>query len=466
MAQYYTLPTEIGQAKIANAIALETSITISQLAIGDGGGSLPVPDSDRTALVNEVRRAAINTSVVDPDNPNWIVVEQVLPPDIGGWTIREVGLYDADGDMIAYGNYPETYKPVLSEGSGRTQTIRFVMQVSDTAAVTLKVDPSVVLATREYVDAATLGHGLGTVTPGAPILDDFASSNKPTGFYRGWGAGTPSPTPNGPPGTGDSRLSVYALNVGGGMHWIVKENSAVNNTDHRLFFGNTQNGGVVWNQVFHGGNVGDATETARGFTRYATVQEHREGTRADRAAKPSGVKAAIDARIADQPTVDTGTDDTQFVTAKKLKVWAVGWVKQATETVAGMLKVATQAQVDAGTNDSTAITPKKMTWGFVASFGPTGYLGLPSWLGGFILQWGHYAGGAHSPTIGFPMVFPTDVYGVLPMAISNFNEIEYAHPSTPSPSSFVAACYRFTVGASPTISTANNVSFFWLAVGR
>lgn len=171
MAQYYTLPTAIGEAKIANAIALGTTITISEIAIGDGGGVTPVPDSDVPALVNEVRRAPINTSVVDPDNPSWIVVEQVLPPDIGGWTIREIGLYDADGDLIAYGNYPETYKPVLSEGSGRTQTIRFVMQVSDTAAVTLKVDPSVVLATREYVDDEIAEHEQSRNHPDATTVD-------------------------------------------------------------------------------------------------------------------------------------------------------------------------------------------------------------------------------------------------------------------------------------------------------
>lgn len=158
MAKFYTVPTAVGEAKIANAIALGRTLTIAELAIGDGNGSLPNPDSDRTSLVNQVRRAPINTSVVDDDNPNWIVVEQVIPPDEGGWTIREIGLFDSDGDMIAYGNYPETYKPILSEGSGRTQTIRFVMQVSDTAAVTLKVDPSIVLATRKLVDDKLAQH--------------------------------------------------------------------------------------------------------------------------------------------------------------------------------------------------------------------------------------------------------------------------------------------------------------------
>ncbi|RAH37528.1 phage tail protein [Halomonas sp. SL1] len=153
MPQFYTLLTDTGQAKLANAVALGGTIEITELAVGDGSGSLPTPDSSAEALVNEVRRAPINASQTDPDNPSWIVVEQVLPPDVGGWTIREIGIYDVDGDLIGIGNYPETYKPVLAEGSSRTQTVRFVLEVSDTAAVTLKVDPSVVLATREYSDA-------------------------------------------------------------------------------------------------------------------------------------------------------------------------------------------------------------------------------------------------------------------------------------------------------------------------
>jgi len=114
MPQFYTVLTDVGQSKLANAVALGQTIDITQLAVGDGGGTLPTPETSRTTLVNEVRRAAINRSEVDAENPNWIVVEQVLPPDVGGWTIREVGIYDVDGDLIGYGNYPETYKPVLA----------------------------------------------------------------------------------------------------------------------------------------------------------------------------------------------------------------------------------------------------------------------------------------------------------------------------------------------------------------
>ena len=149
---YYVLLTDIGQAKIANAVALGQQIKLTHIAVGDANGQTPQPQSNVKALVHERYRASINRVDIDSHNANWIVLEQVLPPDTGGWEIREVGAFDADGNLIAYGNYPPTYKPMLAEGTSRTQTVRIVMQVSDTAAVTLKVDPSIVLATRQYVD--------------------------------------------------------------------------------------------------------------------------------------------------------------------------------------------------------------------------------------------------------------------------------------------------------------------------
>lgn len=158
MSTYFCILTSLGAAKMANATALGEVVEFSQMALGDGGGSLPTPDQSQTSLVNEVRRAALNSVEIDPDNPTWIVCEQVIPAETGGWTIRETGIYDTDGDLIAVGNFPETYKPVLEEGSGRTQTIRMVIQVSNAATVTLKIDPSVVLATREYVDKSSDEH--------------------------------------------------------------------------------------------------------------------------------------------------------------------------------------------------------------------------------------------------------------------------------------------------------------------
>lgn len=151
-AIYFAIPTHAGQAKIANAIALGVPLKITQMAVGDGNGQPVTPNPAQIALVREQRRAPINTLFQDPLNPAQLVAEQIIPENVGGWWIREVGLYDETGTLIAIANSPDTYKPQLSEGSGRTQTIRIVLIVSDTSAVELKIDPAVVLATRKYVD--------------------------------------------------------------------------------------------------------------------------------------------------------------------------------------------------------------------------------------------------------------------------------------------------------------------------
>lgn len=324
MPQFYTLLTDTGQAKLANAVALGGTIEIAELAIGDGNGSLPAPDSSATALVNEVRRAPINASQTDPDNPSWVVVEQILPPDVGGWTIREIGIYDVDGDLIGIGNYPETYKPVLAEGSSRTQTVRFVLEVSDTSAVTLKVDPSVVLATREYVDDRT--------------------------------------------------------------------------------------------------------------------------------------------QIADQTEVNAGDDDTKIVTAKKLKNWAAQWVKQATETVSGMLKVATQAQVDAGTDDTTAVTPKKLRWGFSASISSNGYIAFPRWMGGLIIQWGADTVSADGAgvLIDLPIVFPNSG---LCVSVNDIGNGCHSCGATPENNSQIRFWSREWPDGERPLNTGHQTGFYFIAIG-
>lgn len=154
--KYFALLTNIGAAKLANATALGAQVEITQMAVGDGNGALPTPNPAQTALVHELRRAHLNMLTVDPVNTNQIIAEQVIPEDAGGWWIREIGLFDKDGDMIAVANCAETYKPQLQEGSGRVQVIRVILIVSSTEAVTLKIDPSVVLATRKYVDDAVI----------------------------------------------------------------------------------------------------------------------------------------------------------------------------------------------------------------------------------------------------------------------------------------------------------------------
>ncbi|MEN3258523.1 phage tail protein [Sodalis endosymbiont of Spalangia cameroni] len=150
--KFFGILTHQGAARLVNAAALGTKLDLSTMAVGDGGGSLPFPEPTQTALKGERRRAALNQLSIDPLNGNQIIAEQVIPENEGGWWIREIGLFDKDGTLIAVANCPESYKPQMQEGSGRTQTIRMILIVNSTEALALKIDPSIVLATRKYVD--------------------------------------------------------------------------------------------------------------------------------------------------------------------------------------------------------------------------------------------------------------------------------------------------------------------------
>ncbi|ENW8872735.1 phage tail protein, partial [Escherichia coli] len=167
--KFYTLLTDIGAAKLASAAALGVPLKITHMAVGDGGGVLPTPDAKQTALVNEKRRAALNMLYIDPQNSSQIIAEQVISENEGGWWIREVGLFDESGALIAVGNCPESYKPQLAEGSGRTQTVRMVLITSSTDNITLKIDPAVVLATRKYVDDKISEHEQSRRHPDASL---------------------------------------------------------------------------------------------------------------------------------------------------------------------------------------------------------------------------------------------------------------------------------------------------------
>lgn len=149
---YYTILTKLGAELLANATSLGIPLKLTSMAVGDGNGSVPNPIATQTALIHEVRRAAINSLSIDKNNHNQIIAEQVIPENEGGWFIHEIGLFDDKGNLIAIGNCPPTYKPKLAEGSGRTQVIRMIIIIDNVDSVALKIDPSVVLATREYVD--------------------------------------------------------------------------------------------------------------------------------------------------------------------------------------------------------------------------------------------------------------------------------------------------------------------------
>ncbi len=297
-AIYFAIPTDAGQAKMANALALGVPLKITHMAVGDGNGQPVTPNAAQTALVREKRRAPINTLFQDPTNQSQLVAEQIIPENVGDWWIREIGVFSEDGTLVAIANCPDTYKPLLSSGAGRTQVIRIVLIVSDTSAVELKIDPAVVLATRKYVD-------------------DLMAAHK------------------------QSR-------------------------DHP-----------------------DASETAKGFTRYATQVEVNETITANQKADAA-------------------------VTVKTL--W--GWVKQASETVLGLMKVATQAQTNAGTDDTTVISPKKLRNGFQVIYSPSLVIIFPTWLGSIIIQVGTVGAipAGSSLSVVYPISFPGRCAGVMALA--------------------------------------------------
>lgn len=153
MSDYYTIFTNIGVAKMANALALGQSVVLTHFAVGDGGVDGDYnPTAAQTELKNETFRAAVNAINVDANNPSWLVVEAVIPANQGGWYVREAGLFDQDGDMIAIIRYPETFKPVLESGVGKDLYLRVILEHRNTELVELKIDPAIVLATRKFVE--------------------------------------------------------------------------------------------------------------------------------------------------------------------------------------------------------------------------------------------------------------------------------------------------------------------------
>jgi len=161
-SQFFAILTNVGMAKQANADALGIPWLITQMGVGDANPNgladppNPVPSASQTKLINEWRRKPLNQLKIDPINPAVIIAEQIIPADEGGKWIREIGLYDADGDLVAVANCAPSFKPLLSQGSGRTQIVRMNFIVTSTGNIQLKIDPAIVLASRAYVDAAIL----------------------------------------------------------------------------------------------------------------------------------------------------------------------------------------------------------------------------------------------------------------------------------------------------------------------
>ncbi|EBX4454893.1 TPA: tail fiber protein [Salmonella enterica subsp. enterica serovar Concord] len=170
--KFKTVITTAGAAKLAAAtMPGGKKINLNVMAVGDGGGKLPVPDAGQTQLVNEVWRHTLNKISQDNRYSNYIVAELVIPPEVGGFWMRELGLYDDEGTLIAVANMAESYKPELAEGSGRAQTCRMVIIVSSVESVELSIDSTMVMATQDYVDDRLAEHEKSRRHPDATLKE-------------------------------------------------------------------------------------------------------------------------------------------------------------------------------------------------------------------------------------------------------------------------------------------------------
>ncbi|EFT2751405.1 phage tail protein [Escherichia coli] len=168
--KFKTVITDTGAKKLAQAAAPDGKpVRLTHMAVGDGGGTLPTPDSKQTRLVHEVWRHTVNRVILDATHQNRIIAELVIPPETGGFWIREIGVFDEHGDLIAVGNTAESYKPTVAEGSGRAQTFRTILTVSSTATVALTVDNTMVMATVDYVDDKLKEHEQSRRHPDASL---------------------------------------------------------------------------------------------------------------------------------------------------------------------------------------------------------------------------------------------------------------------------------------------------------
>ncbi len=466
--------TMLGAAKKTNCDALGIPWEPSFMLIGDANGTDPVPDPTQTKLINQVYRAPINRLYVSPADDKVLIAELVLPPDVGGWWVRELAVEDKDGVFSAVANVAPSYKPQLAQGSGRNQVVRMHIITNSTANIQLKIDPSAVLATRAYVDQRVLEElnkqdfkhsvlvattdpvtlsGLQTIDEvplpaDARVLVKNQATPRNNGIYSVSAAGVWMRSTD-----ADSSLEVTPglfVHVERGTAnadsiWqLVTDAPVVLGTSDLVFemaAGRTGVNAGTYRSVTvdkYGRVVGGTNPTTlAGYGIDPATQEEAESQGALDNAKPmtalrvyqllaKRVVQATEAvfgwaKVATQTATNSGVDDTTFVTPKKFSAGIAALVIQATEAIKGIAKIATQAQVNAGSGDDVIVTPYKLRLGFAVSFNAQGYVVFPPWLGGLIIQWTSSAAIAPGATGAayWPIAFPNGCIWALAAPLGN-----------------------------------------------
>jgi phage-related tail fiber protein len=342
--------TTLGAAKKTNCDALGIPWEPKYMLIGDANGTDPVPSPTQTKLINQVYRAQLNQLRVSPTDPNILIAELVLPPDVGGWWVRELALEDKDGVFCAVGNAAPSYKPLLTQGTGRNQVVRMHIITTGTANIQLKIDPSVVLATREYVDSR-IQEELHKLDHKPSVRVATTANIKLTGLQK-----------------------VDGVTVVAGDRVLVKDQKAAK--ENGIYMAST--GG--W----------------------------QRSPDAD-----SGVKVTSALFVSvEQGTLQADTL-WQLVTDDVINLNTTALTFRNVKQTDAPSRLATQSEVDAGKLDTVAVTPKTMRWGFAAALHTNGYIIFPSWLGGLIIQWtgGVIPAGEDKHHINLPIAFPRGFYG-------------------------------------------------------
>jgi len=445
MADYYTLLTNAGIAYETACKAAGVPIKLAQISVGDGNGAVYNPDANAKALKREVWRGPLNALFQDEKNANWLMAEVTIPSDVGGWYVREAGLWTDTGILYAVVKYPESYKPVLAtSGSGKEFYIRSIFETSNASIVTLLIDDTVVKATRAWVMDYLKQ---GTYSKAEIEAMIAKASALPVGSI------TAFPVNKIPPGF---------LEIDGSVK------SATAYPDLAAFLGGVFNKGDEGAGNFrlpetrgeflrgwdHGRGV-DAGRTVGGY-QLDQMQGHfhsPQGTSLHFFGKPPGIGSGLLAEGAGvagftstgAPVTDgangiprTGTE----TRSRNLSViWCIkAWnatinqgsidvsvlASQATEVNQGTAKTATQIQADAGVDDATIVTPKKMRFGFALNFtAASGYVLFPTWLGGLLFQYGRASLAADQfTTLTWPLAWPDACYAISGAVHSSFARVD------------------------------------------